>query len=93
MMYCLILEEKMDGVTSFRGMKLYIIYFMREFVEDIHLEKGPFPFGSIVTTRKKDLFPSSDNRPKGILDLVHIKEAQELEAVVVMSPTINGNLK
>jgi hypothetical protein len=36
----------------------------------------------------KSLFPSSDSRSKGILDLVHSEEAQELEATVMMSPTI-----
>jgi hypothetical protein len=42
---------------------------------------------------KKDICPSSDSRSKRILDLVHSEEAQELEATVVMSPTIYDNLK
>jgi hypothetical protein len=44
-------------------------------------------------TWKKDICSSSDNRSKGILDLVHSEEAQELEAAVVMSPTIYDNSK
>jgi hypothetical protein len=39
-------------------------------------------------TWKKDSCPSSDSRSKGILDLVHSEEAQELEAAVVMSPIV-----
>jgi hypothetical protein len=44
-------------------------------------------------TWKKDICPSSDSRSKGILDLVHSEEAQELEAAVVMSPTVYDNSK
>jgi hypothetical protein len=40
---------------------------------------------------QEDIYPSSDNRSKGILDLVHSKEAQELEAAVMLSPTIYDN--
>jgi hypothetical protein len=43
--------------------------------------------------RQKDICPNSDSRSKRILDLVHSEEAQELEAAVVMSPTIYDNLK
>ena len=42
-------------------------------------------------TWKKDIYPSSDSRSKGILDLVHSEEAQELEATVTMSPTVLEN--
>jgi hypothetical protein len=44
-------------------------------------------------TWQKDLCPSSDSRPEGILDLVHSEEAQELEEEVMMSPTVYDNLK
>jgi hypothetical protein len=71
MMYCLRLEDKLDGATNFRGTHLYISYIMRVFAGDVHLAKG-------------HLF---DSRSKGILDLVHSEEAQELEATMVMSPT------
>jgi hypothetical protein len=39
-MYYLILEDKLDGATNFKGMHLYISYIMRVFLEDVHLEKG-----------------------------------------------------
>jgi len=42
---------------------------------------------------QKDIFSSSDSRSKGIIDLVHSEEAQDLEAIVVMSPAIYDNLK
>jgi hypothetical protein len=42
---------------------------------------------------QKDIFSSSDSRSKGITDLVHSEEAQDLEAIVVMSPAIYDNLK
>jgi hypothetical protein len=42
----------------------------------------------VTYTWKNDIYPSSDNRSKGILDLVHIEEAQELEETMTMSPTI-----
>jgi hypothetical protein len=41
MMYCLRLEDKLDGVTNFIGMHLYINYIMRVFAGDVHLAKGP----------------------------------------------------
>jgi hypothetical protein len=44
-------------------------------------------------TWKKDICSSSDSRSKGIIDLVHSEEAQELEAVVMMSPTVYDNSK
>jgi hypothetical protein len=37
---------------------------------------------------QEDIYPSNDNRSKGILDLVHSEEAQELEALVMMCYTI-----
>jgi hypothetical protein len=37
---------------------------------------------------QKDLCPSTDSRSKGILDLVHLEEAQELEATTMMSSTV-----
>jgi hypothetical protein len=39
-------------------------------------------------TWKKDLCPSSDSRPEGILNIVHLEEAQELEEEVMISLTI-----
>ena len=42
---------------------------------------------------QEDICPSSDSRSKGILDLVHSEEAQELEATVVMSPIVYDNSK
>jgi hypothetical protein len=42
-------------------------------------------------TCQEDIYPRSDIRSKGILDLVHSKEAQELEAAVTMSTTIYDN--
>jgi hypothetical protein len=44
-------------------------------------------------TRKKDICPRSDSRSKGILDLMHSEEAQELEAAMVMSLTVYDNSK
>ena len=44
-------------------------------------------------TWQKDMCSSSDNRSKGIIDLVHLEEAQELEAAVMMSPTVYDNSK
>jgi hypothetical protein len=40
---------------------------------------------------QEDIYPSSDSRSKGILDLVHSEEAQELEAAVTMSSTVYNN--
>jgi hypothetical protein len=40
---------------------------------------------------KEDIYPSSDSRYKGILDLVHSEEVQEMEATMTMSSTIYGN--
>jgi hypothetical protein len=42
-------------------------------------------------TLEKEIYPNNDSRSKGILDLVHSKEAQELEAKMTMSPTIYYN--
>jgi len=44
-------------------------------------------------TWKNDICSSSDSRSKGIIDLVHSEEAQELEVAMMMSPTIYDNLK
>jgi hypothetical protein len=44
-------------------------------------------------TWKKDICPSNDSRSKGIIDLVHSEEAQELEAAMMMSPTVYDNSK
>jgi hypothetical protein len=44
-------------------------------------------------TWQKDICASSDSRSKRILDLVYSEEVQELEAAVVMSPTIYDNLE
>ena len=41
---------------------------------------------------QEDIYPSSDDRLKGILDLVHSEEAQELEAIVTMSSIVYNNL-
>jgi hypothetical protein len=40
MMYCIRLEDNLDGATNFRGMHLYISYIMRVFAGNVHLEKG-----------------------------------------------------
>jgi hypothetical protein len=44
-------------------------------------------------TWKKDLCPSSDNRSKGIIDLVHLEETQELKETMMMSPLVYDNSK
>jgi hypothetical protein len=42
-------------------------------------------------TWKKNIYPSSDSISKGILDIVHLEEAQELEEKVTMYPTVYDN--
>jgi hypothetical protein len=44
-------------------------------------------------TWQKDICSSSDNRSKGIIDLVHSEEAQELETAMMMLPTTYDNSK
>jgi hypothetical protein len=44
-------------------------------------------------TWKKDLCPSSDNKSKGIIDLVHLEETQELKETMMMSPLVYDNPK
>jgi hypothetical protein len=42
MMYCLKLEDKLDGATNFRGMHLYISYIIRVFARNVHWAKTTF---------------------------------------------------
>jgi len=42
-------------------------------------------------TWKEEIYPSSESRSKGILDIVHSEETQELEATMTMSSTIYNN--
>jgi hypothetical protein len=39
-------------------------------------------------TWKKYIYLSNDSRSKGILDIVHSKEAQELKGAVTISPIV-----
>jgi hypothetical protein len=96
-------EDRLDGEDNFRYWKHRVLLILEENDLLDHVKKVlPEPEQEEAkekfkkTERKpksggRDIYPSSDSRSKGILDLVHSEEAQELEAMVTMSPTVYDN--